>query len=111
MKKDIHPEYRDVIFRDISNDYAFKTRSTIKTKETIKWVDGKEYPLVKTAISAASHPFYTGRQTFVDAAGRIEKFRQRYKLAEGEGTKDALQRAQETAKEKAAKAKKDEDES
>ena len=58
MKKDIHPEYKEVVFRDEDADFAFLTRSTIKTSETITWEDGKEYPLVKLEISSASHPFF-----------------------------------------------------
>ncbi|MFB6305795.1 MAG: type B 50S ribosomal protein L31 [Flavobacteriales bacterium] len=80
MKKDIHPEnYREVVFKDVSNDYTFLTRSTTPTEETIKWEDGKEYPLIKVEISHKSHPFYTGKMQYVDTAGRIEKFKERYK--------------------------------
>ena len=79
MRKDIHPkEYRLVVFKDISNDYAFMTRSTVATKETIKWEDGKEYPLVKLEISNTAHPFDTGKIKLVDTAGRVDKFRQKY---------------------------------
>jgi large subunit ribosomal protein L31 len=79
MKKGIHPDnYRLVVFKDMSNDYAFITRSTAPTKETITWEDGKEYPLVKVEISHTSHPFYTGKSMFVDTAGRIDKFKKRY---------------------------------
>ncbi|GAB4254392.1 MAG: type B 50S ribosomal protein L31 [Vicingaceae bacterium] len=79
MKKDIHPEnYRLVVFKDMSNDYAFLCRSTAETKETIKWEDGNEYPLVKLEISHTSHPFYTGKMKLVDTAGRIDKFKNRY---------------------------------
>lgn len=78
MKKDIHPEYREVVFYDTSSDYKFITRSTIKTSEKIK-LEGKEYPLVKIEVSSASHPFYTGKKIFVDTAGRVEKFNRRYK--------------------------------
>lgn len=79
MKKDIHPEsYRKVVFKDMSNDYAFLTRSTAATSETITWEDGNEYPLIKVEISHMSHPFYTGKSVFVDTAGRIEKFNKRY---------------------------------
>jgi large subunit ribosomal protein L31 len=81
MKKDIHPDYREVVFHDTSSDYKFITRSTLKTKETIKWEDGKEYPLVKVEVSSASHPFYTGKKMFVDTAGRVEKFKNKYKKA------------------------------
>lgn len=79
MKKEIHPEYREVIFHDTSSDYKFITRSTIDTKETMIGEDGKEYPLVKVEVSSASHPFYTGKKLFVDTAGRVEKFNKKYK--------------------------------
>ena len=79
MKPDIHPKnYRFVVFKDISNDYAFLTKSAVDTKDTIKWEDGKEYPLVKLEISNMSHPFYTGKMKLVDTAGRVDKFRTRY---------------------------------
>jgi large subunit ribosomal protein L31 len=81
MKKDIHPDYREVVFHDTSSDYKFITRSTLKTKETITWEDGKDYPLVKVEVSSASHPFYTGKKMFVDTAGRVEKFKNKYKKA------------------------------
>ncbi len=80
MKKDIHPtDYRYVVFKDMSNEYAFLTKSTAKTKETIEWEDGKEYPLFKLEISNQSHPFYTGKMKLVDSAGRVDKFRNKYK--------------------------------
>lgn len=71
-----------VVFKDISNDYAFLTKSTAETKDTIKWEDGNEYPLVKLDISHMSHPFYTGKMKLVDTAGRVDKFRNRYKKKE-----------------------------
>ena len=78
MRKDIHPkEYRLVVFKDISNDFSFLTRSTVNTKETVKWEDGNEYPLVKLEISNTSHPFYTGKIKLVDTTGRVDKFRQK----------------------------------
>tara|TARA_X000001036_G_C20642782_1_gene791835 strand:- start:543 stop:836 length:294 start_codon:yes stop_codon:yes gene_type:complete len=81
MKKDLHPQdYRFVVFQDVSCDYSFLTRSTINTKDTIKWKDGKEYPLYKMDISNKSHPYFTGQQNLVDTAGRIEKFNQKYNL-------------------------------
>lgn len=80
MKKDIHPkDYRLVVFKDMSNDYAFLCKSTIQTKDTIKWEDGNEYPLVKLEISSASHPFFTGKVKLVDTAGRVDKFMNKYK--------------------------------
>ncbi len=78
MKAGIHPEnYRLVVFKDISNDYSFITRSCAESKETIN-VDGVDYPLVKLDISHTSHPYYTGKQMLVDTAGRVDKFRTRY---------------------------------
>ncbi len=78
MKKDIHPkEYREVVFKDMSNDETFITRSTVASRETIE-IDGKEYPLVKLEITSSSHPFFTGKQKLVDTAGRVDKFRSRY---------------------------------
>ena len=78
MKPDIHPEYRSVVFQDVSADHAFLTRSSVQTKQTTTWEDGKEYPLVKVDISSASHPFFTGKQKFVDTAGRVEKFQRKF---------------------------------
>ena len=79
MKKGIHPNnYRLVVFKDSSSDYAFLTRSTVNTKETITWDDGNEYPLCKIEISNKSHPFFTGKENLVDKAGRIEKFNRKY---------------------------------
>jgi large subunit ribosomal protein L31 len=79
MKQGIHPDsYRLVVFKDMSNEYAFLGKSTVVTKETIKWEDGNDYPVVKLEISEASHPFYTGKMQLVDTAGRIDKFKTRY---------------------------------
>ena len=79
MKKEIHPDYKEVVFLDTSSDYKFLTKSTMKSSETIKWEDGKEYPLVKIEVSSASHPFFTGKNILVETAGRVEKFNRRYK--------------------------------
>jgi len=79
MKKGLHPEnYRFVVFKDMSNGYAFITRSSAPSRETVKWEDGKEYPLIKLEISNTSHPFFTGKNVLVDTAGRIDKFKKRY---------------------------------
>ena len=78
MKADIHPDYREVVFQDVTSDFKFLTRSTISSKETIKWEDGNEYPLVKVDISSATHPFYTGQNKVMDTSGRIDKFKRRY---------------------------------
>ncbi|ROO62308.1 LSU ribosomal protein L31P [Micromonospora sp. Llam0] len=78
MKPDIHPKYNYVVFRDRSADFAFLTRSTATSQKTIEWTDGQTYPVVDVEISAASHPFWTGRQRLLDSAGRVEKFRAKY---------------------------------
>lgn len=79
MKKGIHPEsYRLVVFKDMSNGNTFLSRSTAASKETLKWEDGNEYPLVKLEISNTSHPFFTGKNVLVDTAGRIDKFNKKY---------------------------------
>ena len=87
MKKGIHPDnYRFVVFKDVSNDYAFLTRSTADTKDTIKWEDGNEYPLVKLEISNTSHPYFTGKMKLIDTAGRVDKFRTRYNKSRAGGS-------------------------
>jgi len=78
MKKDIHPDYDFVVFKDVSADFSLLTRSTKRSDKTIKWTDGKEYPLIEVDISSATHPFYTGQQKLIDTAGRIEKFQRKY---------------------------------
>jgi large subunit ribosomal protein L31 len=79
MKQGLHPEnYRFVVFKDMSNDYSFLSRSCAETKETIVWEDGNEYPVIKLEISDKSHPYYTGKMKLVDTAGRVDKFRTRY---------------------------------
>ena len=75
MKAGIHPEYREVVFQDVTSDFRFLTRSTLSSKESVKWQDGNEYPLIKIDISSASHPFYTGQNKIMDTSGRIDKFR------------------------------------
>lgn len=79
MKKGIHPDnYRFVVFRDISCDATWLSKSTATSRETVVWEDGNEYPLVKVEISNQSHPFFTGKMKFVDTAGRIDKFNRKY---------------------------------
>ena len=78
MKADIHPDYREVVFQDLSSDFAILTRSTVKSRETIKWEDGNEYPLIKVEVSSASHPFYTGKHKLMDTGGRVDRFKRRY---------------------------------
>ena len=78
MKAGIHPEYRDVVFQDVTSDFKILTRSTLSSKETTKWEDGNEYPLIKVEVSSSSHPFYTGQNKVIDTSGRVDKFRKRY---------------------------------
>jgi large subunit ribosomal protein L31 len=86
MKEGIHPNYREVVFQDMSSDFSFITRSTIQTKDKIV-KDGKEYPLAKIEVSSESHPFYTGTQKIMDTAGRVEKFRQKFGSKLGKAAK------------------------
>ncbi|MCT9930930.1 type B 50S ribosomal protein L31 [Planotetraspora sp. A-T 1434] len=78
MRKNIHPAYHSVVFRDASAGFAFLTRSTMTSGKTIEWQDGRTYPVVDVDVSSASHPFYTGRNRVLDSAGRVERFNQRY---------------------------------
>jgi large subunit ribosomal protein L31 len=80
MKQDIHPSYNFVVFKDGLNGTMFLTRSTMTSKDKVKYTDGKEYPLVTLEISSASHPFFTGQQQLVDTAGRVERFNKKYKI-------------------------------
>jgi len=98
MKKDIHPtNYRHVVFEDLNDGTKILTRSTVASEETIKWTDGKEYPVVKVHISSSSHPFYTGQEKLVDIEGRVDKFKNR---------REAGAKAKAVLLEKAGKAKK-----
>jgi len=78
MKADIHPAYHEVVFQDVTSDFRFLTRSTLSSKEMVKFDDGKEYPLIKVDVSSATHPFYTGQNKLMDVSGRVDKFRKRY---------------------------------
>ena len=106
-KKELHPkDYRTVVFMDEAANYSFLTKSTAKSEETIKWEDGKEYPLVKVQISSASHPFFTGEEKIIDTEGRVDRFKAR--AAKAAKMKEALAANAKKAKkeaEKKAKAK------
>ena len=83
MKKGIHPEaYRTVVFKDISCDESFLTKSCAASNENVTWEDGNEYPLIKLDISHKSHPFFTGKQNVLDTSGRMDKFRAKMERAE-----------------------------
>ena len=108
-KKDLHPkDYRDVVFMDEAANYSFLTKSTAASQETIKWEDGKEYPLVKIQISSKSHPFFTGEEKIIDTEGRVDRFKARAeraaKLRASLGNK--VKKAEKEAVRKAEKAKK-----
>ena len=96
MKPDIHPKYDFVVFKDASSGFKFLTRSTKTSKETVKWEDGKEYPLVTLEITSDTHPFFTGKQMLVDSAGRVEKFMRKYGI---ESEKEATKKKKETGAE------------
>ena len=104
MKKNLHPtNYRPVVFSDEVAGFAFLTRSTADSKETIKWEDGNEYPLVKMHISSASHPFFTGEEKIIDTEGRVDRFKRAQEMAVAR--KEALaNKAKKQAAEAAKKA-------
>ena len=102
MKKELHPQdYRLVVFSDESAKFSFLTKSTVATTETIKWEDGKEYPLIKTHISSASHPYFTGEEKIIDTEGRVDRFAA--KMAAAKKAQEEL--AKKNAAKKAASAK------
>lgn len=107
-KTELHPkDYRDVVFMDEAANFSFLTKSTAVSTETIKWEDGKEYPLVKVQISSASHPFFTGEEKIIDTEGRVDRFKARAKKAAA--MKEALEnKAKKAAKEAEKKAKAEE---
>ena len=103
MKKDLHPKaYRDVVFQDEAANFAFLTKSTADSEETIKWEDGNEYPLVKIYISSKSHPFFTGEEKIIDTEGRVDRFAAKMKAAAAakaaKSAKSAKPPAKKTAK-------------
>jgi large subunit ribosomal protein L31 len=108
MKTNLHPtDYRPVVVRDTAADFAFLTKSTVKTDKTIKWEDGNEYPLLEVYISSASHPFYTGNETLLDTEGRVDRFKARAEAAKArrEALASKAKKASARTTEKAAKAK------
>ena len=105
MKSSIHPQdYQLVVFSDEVAGFSFLTRSTAQTKETIKWEDGNEYPLVKVHISSASHPFFTGEEKIIDTEGRVDRFKARFAAAEAR-KKELANKAKKAAAAKARKEK------
>lgn len=106
MKKDLHPDsYRLIVIEDLNNGSRFLTRSTAATEETVKWEDGKEYPLLKVHITSASHPFFTGEERILDIEGRVDKFKARAQA--GKAAKDKRAKAaQKASKRQAAKIEK-----
>ena len=109
-KKELHPkDYREVVFTDEAAGFSFLTKSTATSEETIKWEDGKTYPLIKTQISSASHPFFTGEEKIIDVEGRVDRFRARAKKAAAlrESLSNKARRAEKEAEKKAAKADSD----
>lgn len=107
MKKDLHPtDYRPVVFQDDAAGFAFLTQSTAKTNDTIKWEDGNTYPLVKTHISSASHPFFTGEGKIIDTEGRVDRYKARFAAAEArkEALANKAKKAAKQAEKKASQA-------
>lgn len=107
MKSSIHPtDYRPVVFSDDVAGFAFLTQSTAQTKDTIKWEDGNEYPLVKVHISSASHPFFTGEEKIIDTEGRVDRFKAKFAAAEAR-KKQLASKAKKASATKAKKASAD----
>lgn len=110
MKQQLHPtDYRPVVFQDDAAGFSFLTRSTVATKDKIKWEDGNEYPLVKVHISSASHPFFTGEEKIIDTEGRVDRFKARQEAAKSRTTalaNKAKKSAAKVAKKADAPAKK-----
>lgn len=82
MKKEIHPTYKDVVFMDTTTGFKFLSGSTKHSSETVEWEDGNTYPLIRVETTSDSHPFYTGRQKFTQADGRVDRFNKKYGLAD-----------------------------
>ncbi len=82
MKKTIHPDYRQVVFMDTTTGFKFISGSTKNSSETVEWEDGSTYPMIRVEISSDSHPFYTGRQKFTQADGRVDRFNKKYGIAD-----------------------------
>jgi len=106
MKSSLHPTtYRPVVFSDDVAGFAFLTQSTAQTNDTIKWEDGNVYPLIKTHISSASHPFFTGEEKIIDTEGRVDRFKAKFAAAEARKEQLAAKAKKQNAK-KAAKSSK-----
>ena len=77
MRQTLDPEYRPVVFMDTTTGYKFLSGSTKSSSETVEF-EGATYPLIRVEISSDSHPFYTGRQKFTHADGRVDRFNKKY---------------------------------
>ena len=97
MKDAIHPEYRYVVFRDVSCNFEFLTRSCAASRETTTF-EGQEYPLIPIDVSSKSHPFYTGTQKLMDTEGRVQRFQRKYGFKAGVGDQAQDEAAAEPAK-------------
>ena len=78
MKQEIHPKYQQVVFMDTSTGFKFMSGSTKGSNETVEWEDGNTYPLIRMEVTSDSHPFYTGRQKFAQAEGRVGRLNKKY---------------------------------
>ncbi len=80
MKDTLHPAVHPVIFRDLGAQKDFFGKSTLTSEEKEK-IKGVEYFIIHMEVTSASHPFYTGKQKFLDTSGRVEKFQKRMEQA------------------------------
>jgi len=78
VRKEIHPDYHPVCFVDVSTGKKLLTRSTAKSKQK-ETIDGVEYHVIVRDVTSDSHPAYTGEKRFVDTAGRVEKFQNKFR--------------------------------
>ena len=88
MKKEIHPTYKEVVFMDTTTGFKFLSGSTKHSSETVEWEDGNTYPLIRVETTSDSHPFYTGRQKFTQADGRVDRFNKKYGLADANASEE-----------------------
>ncbi len=78
MKSEGHPVTHPVCFVDVSTGKKFLTRSTMKSSHQ-ETIEGEKYYMIVRDVTADSHPAYTGEKRFVDTAGRVERFQNKFR--------------------------------
>lgn len=77
MRKGIHPPLGMIVFRCAACSEKWLATST-KVDAKLEEFEGKEYPTIVLETCSNCHPFFTDKQTFIDTAGRVEKFQKRF---------------------------------